>query len=218
MITTRSKFYNAVKAGICISLGCTAYLLVDNKYIGTILFSIGLFSIISLKYYLFTGMTSELIKTYPIINNKIETRFEYIITLIIVWIGNLVGAAFSVSIISLTHIYDIINPKAIDMINNKISNTYMDLFLLSIFCGICIYIAIKINKSSYLDIFKLFAIVISVSVFVLCSFEHCVADMFYFLVAGSIDFKAFICLLVITAGNIIGSLVLPILEDKYDQK
>ncbi|MCD8045811.1 MAG: formate/nitrite transporter family protein [Clostridiales bacterium] len=49
-------------------------------------------------------------------------------------------------------------------------------------------------------------------VFILCGFEHCVADMFYFSVAGVWSGQAVLRLLVISAGNAVGAVIFPLVR------
>lgn len=56
-------------------------------------------------------------------------------------------------------------------------------------------------------------IVAPVAFFILCGFNHCVADMFYTSL-GAIQWKDFIHLIPTTAGNIIGCNLIP-LADYY---
>ena len=53
---------------------------------------------------------------------------------------------------------------------------------------------------------------VCVSVFILCGFEHCVANMFYFSLAGVWSGKAVLYLLLMTLGNSAGGLLIPALE------
>ncbi len=47
-------------------------------------------------------------------------------------------------------------------------------------------------------------------VFILCGFEHCVANMFYFSVAGCWSGKLLLRLLVMTLGNTVGGVLFPL--------
>ena len=75
------------------------------------------------------------------------------------------------------------------------------LFVSSIFCGMMIYIGVEYYKrhSSFLGI--LFAI----PIFVICGFDHAVADTFYYSIVGQYDIKDLILLAIVVIGNIIGS-------------
>ena len=49
-------------------------------------------------------------------------------------------------------------------------------------------------------------------VFILCGFEHCVANMYYFSVAGMWSGKTLLYLLVMTLGNAVGGVVFPVIR------
>ena len=49
-----------------------------------------------------------------------------------------------------------------------------------------------------------------VASFILCGFEHCIADMFYFSAAGMWSPAAFFRILVITVGNTAGAVLIPL--------
>ena len=76
---------NAIFAGICIGIGCNVYLSCDNKYIGAILFTVGLIAILTFGFNLYTGKVGYLVAFGPKhINenfrmpgiNKISKRFH----------------------------------------------------------------------------------------------------------------------------------------------
>ena len=54
-------------------------------------------------------------------------------------------------------------------------------------------------------------------VFILCGFEHCVANMFYFSVANAWSGKTVLYLLVMTLGNSCGGLILPLCRKLKDR-
>ena len=49
-----------------------------------------------------------------------------------------------------------------------------------------------------------------VIVFILCGFEHCVANMFYFSAANMWSGKALLYMLVMTLGNACGGVIIPL--------
>jgi formate/nitrite transporter FocA (FNT family) len=53
--------------------------------------------------------------------------------------------------------------------------------------------------------------VLCVAVFILAGFEHCIADMFYFALSGKLA-EGFPSLLIITAGNILGGILIPVVN------
>ena len=55
---------------------------------------------------------------------------------------------------------------------------------------------------------KYIAVFICVTVFILAGFEHCVANMYYFTVAGVWGWNAILALYVMIIGNSLGSILL----------
>lgn len=149
-------------AGICISIGCIVNLSCDNKYIGAILFAVGLYSICVCDFNLFTGKVCYL---------------DNITDLIRIWIWNYIGCIAIALICIPTKLFNL-SEKASTMCLNKLSETPLEIFILGVLCNILIYFAVEgyKNKQPILLIF-------SVAVFILCGFEHCVANMFYFSLA-----------------------------------
>ena len=47
-------------------------------------------------------------------------------------------------------------------------------------------------------------------VFILCGFEHCVANMYYFTMGGAWSGRAILYLLVMTLGNAVGGVIGPV--------
>jgi formate/nitrite transporter FocA (FNT family) len=52
-----------------------------------------------------------------------------------------------------------------------------------------------------------------VAIFILSGFEHCIANMYYFSVAGKWSAAALMNILLMTAGNSAGGFLLPLLAD-----
>ena len=92
----------SILAGIMIGIGATTYLSLENKIVGSVLFSIGLFVILIKELNLYTG------KVGYIFNNNLSYLKEVIITLI----GNFMGTFLVGSILKLTRISSIIAPEA----------------------------------------------------------------------------------------------------------
>ena len=56
---------------------------------------------------------------------------------------------------------------------------------------------------------KALFVIFPVMVFILCKFEHCIANMFYFFLSGSFTVKTLGYLLIMTLGNSVGGLLIP---------
>ena len=191
-------FLSSILAGMAIAIGGIANLTLENKVAGAIFFTAGLFTVCVFGFHLFTGKVCYVF----------ENKAGYIIDLAVIWLGNLAGAVITGFLILQTRISGI-NEKAITMAANKLSQSPLSVFILGIFCNIMIYIAVEGYRSCKHEIGKYLAIFFGVTVFVLCGFEHCVANMFYLTMANAWDQKALLFLLINTAGNIVGGMLIP---------
>ena len=94
----------------------------------------------------------------------------------------------------------------------------MSLFFLGLLCNIFIYIAVEGYGKLPHEVGKYMALVFGVMGFILCGTEHCVADMFYFWMGGAWSGRAVLSILVITAGNCAGGVILPLLRSYTGSK
>lgn len=198
-----STLIKAIYAGIMIGIGGIVYLMSNNSIIGATLFSIGLFTICVYKMNLYTGMVGY------ILENKINYVFKLLITLI----GNFIGTFLTAILIINTRVSDIIiKAKNISLI--KINDSYLSILILSFFCGILMYLAVNNYKKSEDVIKKYLSIFLSVIVFILCGFEHCIANMFYFSVAEVWSLKSFFSIIIMIIGNSLGAIFISIYDNK----
>lgn len=192
----KKDFIKAVMAGIMIGVGAVIYLSLENKVIGALLFSVGLLSICCLGLNLFTG------KIGYVVENK---QFG---TVGIIWCGNLVGTFLAGTLIKFTRVFEKIYPSLKSAMAPRLSDNFLSLFVLAIFCGLLMYTAVEIYKTSK-SVYGMGAILLCVSVFILSGYEHSIANMAYFTLYGwSLDL--FIKLIVITIGNSIGGMFIPL--------
>ena len=192
-------FLYAIMGGICIALGGTAYLCTENNVIGAILFTIGLFTICTMGFNLYTGKVAYAFDNKP----------SYIIDLIVIWLGNLAGTALSAWLLGLTRIGAKMAEKANEICSTKLGDNLLSMFILAIFCNLLIFIAVdEFNNNKHIA-GKYLGLLFGVVAFIFCSFEHSIADMFYFSVSGVWSLKTLCYLLVITLGNAIGGLLVP---------
>ena len=112
--------------------------------------------------------------------------------------GTLLVSAF----VKLTRYDNILIEKAQSLSQVKVNDNILSLFFLAILCGIMMYLAVVgYNKKE-----NLLLIILPIMIFILCGFEHSIADMFYFNLAWAWNIKSIIYILVILLGNAIGSL------------
>lgn len=171
-----------------VCIGGIAYLSVDTKLIGAILFSFALLSIVFFKLDLYTGKVGYILHTKEWINLAVTGLFN----VIGVWIGTLY--------IRITPIYDKIYEPAKTLALAKLQTSYTRLFLLGIGCGVLMFLAVE----SYKNYKNIFFLIFCIVMFIICGFEHSIADTFYFMVSGNFHVIPFF---VILAGNSVGSIV-----------
>ena len=161
----------AAAAGFLISIGCKVAIM-EGSFLGSILFSLALLCVIHYKLPLFTG--------------KVGYRTSVSI-LVFVLVFNMLGA-FSGSLLfdaqlSAVNLYQRCNAPWYKVLCNGIG------------CGVLMFIAVDYGKRNPL------IVIMAITTFILCGFEHCIADMSY--IATKVDtYWAF--LLLVIAGNAIG--------------
>ncbi len=183
-----------------IAIGGTVFLSIENKVIGASLFSIGLFGVLIYNLNLYTGKIGYLITNF---------NLKYIKELIITLIGNFIGSCSVGFILRYTRIYDKIYEKSLILANTKLNDNILSIFILSIFCGILMYYAVNGFKKQT-DFGKYLVVYLGVAVFILCGFEHCIANMYYFSVADIWSLKTLGYTGIMVLGNSIGSFIIPL--------
>ena len=188
-------FVSAVLAGMCVGFGGVVFISLDNRIIGSAMFTVGLFTICTFGLHLFTGKVC-----YALENGK-----SYNLALPVIWLGNLAGTGVTALIVKLSRI-DGIAEQATELTAVKLDDSILSLFLLGVLCNIFIYIAVDGYKNNPHELGKYLSLFFGVMVFILAGTEHCVADMFYFWLSGwSVD--AAVRVLVITLGNAAGGIL-----------
>ena len=187
----------SIMAGIAIGIGGTVFLSLDNKIIGSLLFTCGLYTICTQGLNIFTGKVGYLVN-----NDK-----SYLLDLVIIWTGNFIGTFLTAQAILYTRVFKI-SEIAMNITSVKLGDSLISLFILGIFCGLLMYIAVDGYKKTSNPII----LFVCVMTFILCGFEHCIADMYYFAISGMINIDTMMILLVITAGNTLGGIMIPLIN------
>lgn len=204
-IMVKKTLFPAVLAGMAIGLGGTIFLSVENNVVGAFLFSLGLLTILTFGFNLFTGKVGYLFENKP----------SYVGTLGIIWVGNLIGTGIFAFVLRFTKVYDTLLLRAETVVSGKVADTLISVFLLAVGCGFCMYIAVNSYKTCE-SFQKVIMVVLPVMVFILAKFEHCIANMFYFWVywlggTFTVDWllKSILYIIVMSLGNSVGSLIIP---------
>ena len=199
-----ADFLYAIMAGAFIAMGGVVFLSLDNKIVGAFMFSLGLFAVCTLKYNLFTGKVGYLFC------NDVKT---YLPWCLMVWVGNLVGSIIVAELVRLTRVAPGIIEKSTKLVQVKADDSLISLFVLGIFCNIMVVHAVDQYLNNPHEIGKYLGIIMSIMVFILCGFEHCIADMFYIQMARMWNSQTIIALIVITLGNVFGGILIPTMRN-----
>ena len=193
------SFLNSVLGGVCIGIGGVVFLSCDSKIAGALFFCLGLFTICTFGFNLFTGKVGYIF----------DNPLPYTGFVLSVWLGNLVGTGLVGYAVRATRIVSIAD-KAAALCRTKLDDSLLSIFILSVFCNILMFIAVDGFKNNPHELGKYLGIFLGVSVFILAGFEHCVANMFYFSVANVWSGKAALYMLVMTVGNACGGVIVPL--------
>ncbi len=175
----------------------------DNKYIGALAFSVGLFFICEFGFALFTGKVGKLISYIK------DKDYKSVLDLVFILIGNFLGCLLIAGIMHATRVYDKLSAADAALVATKLNDAWYSILILAFMCGIMIYLGVENFGRSNNPVSKVFGLIICVFVFIICSFEHSIADMFYFVFADSYTAKTFGYILLIALGNSLGGCFIP---------
>ena len=192
-------FLRAILAGIAIGLGgCIFMGMVTSEYkwVGAILFSIGLFTVFTFRLDLYTGK----------VGYAVENKPSYLVDLVVIILGNFVGALIIGQMIPMPEAAEVL------IVDAKLGGDidWWRVFCKGMFCGMLMFIAADYYKTQK----KYLATFVCVPVFILAGFEHSIADMFYFCASGTFTLDAFLFILVVIVGNAVGGILIPLCK-KY---
>lgn len=178
-------FIKATYAGIMIGVGGCVYLSVENRIVGSLLFSFGLLTIVTQGFWLYTGKIGFVKKIGELADMALVLAGNYIGTFLTALLVRMSGLPLDTG----------------ELVGRKLDHSIWQVFFLSVLCGVMMYLAIdNYNKSRHI-IF----IMLPVMIFILSGFEHSVANMFYFHLAGAWGSGPLGYLLVMVLGNGVGA-------------
>ena len=187
-------------AGICIGIGGVIYLTTEDHVVGGVLFSLGLLTIYSFGFNLYTGKCCTFL----------ENPKKNIMLILNSLIGNFIGTALVGYTLRLSELSII--EKSVEAVEGKFSHSLLATFILAIFCGIMMSIAVLGYKKQTSDFGRFIIIALPVTIFIAAKFEHSIADMFYISLANKWSISALIFILVCAAGNFVGCNIISVAE------
>jgi formate/nitrite transporter FocA (FNT family) len=183
----------SIVAGMMIAIGGIIFLTLSGLE-GALLFSMGLLTILCLKLELFTGKAG-LLATREITPGE----------LLEIWIGNFIGTLGMALMLLLTPRGIDLSNKAMEIVAVRLANGFFVNLIYGIFCGMLMFMAVKTWQFTNGNPFYA---MMPVGIFIVCGFNHCVADMFY-LHMGCTDILDYHVLIPTTIGNLIGCNIIP---------
>lgn len=186
-------FLSAVLAGALIALGGCAWLLVENKYVGALLFCFGLYGVCAEGLWLFTGKVGYIYTE--------KGLWRYAFRLLITGLGNFIGATFIALIANIGK--PGVASAAEAVVASRMAQGFAPTYALSVLCGVIMFIAVDTWKKTS----KPYGVLLGIPLFLLCGFEHSVADMFFFVASGTLTVANIIHVVLVSLGNAIGSIL-----------
>ena len=106
---------------------------------------------------------------------------------------------------------------ALSVCESKLTQAPWQTLILGALCGILVYIAVDYFRSDEdkKSLPKYLLVFICIPAFILCGFEHSVADMFYFAASSAYSLytvKGIVYILLVSAGNLVGAVVFHIIR------
>ena len=162
---TLTFYIQSILAGALIGLGDLVYVFNENHIVGSFLFSLGLLSILIKGYPLYTGRIG-----YVESFNDLWNLRRGMLPIVLL---NFIGIALVCSAANATRL----NLSAVDtIVAAKVSQSWLSALVLSWGCGAMMYLAVNGWRKTSNPIL----VIMPIMFFILCGFEHCIANYGYF--------------------------------------
>ena len=205
-----------ILAGVFIAFAATAATF-GNTYVGKLagacIFPAGLAMVVIAGSELFTG---NCLMFSAVLQQKITMR-QMLKNWLFVYLGNFIGSLLVALIVVYSGAFNSVSDAAISAATTKVNLDFWEAMLRGVLCNFLVCMAVWMSFAADTIPGKVLAVFLPVMIFVLCGFEHSIANMFY-VPAGmfeaikngasleQISLGAFLInnLLPVTIGNIIG--------------
>ncbi|CEN76943.1 formate/nitrite transporter family protein [Paraclostridium sordellii] len=207
-----------ILAGLFIGLGGLGNILISqtltdpgiSKFAGACIFPIGLMLVVVCGAELFTGNN---LMTLSILEKKITYKSLFK-NWSVVYIGNFIGSILLVLAIFFSNtLSQSAIEKVVNIAQSKVELTFIEALIKGILCNIMVVLAVLFATAGKDIVSKVFACWFPIMLFVLCGFEHSIANMFFIPMGMILGAKITIVqllfnLIVVTFGNIIGGAII----------
>ncbi len=187
-----ASFLKSILAGLLIGIGGMVFLSCENRYVGALLFSVALLSILLFRFQLYTGMIGYIT----------ESGAAFAWDTLLAVIGNFLGA----------FVTGWLRPpmgNVVSLCEARLQKGVPTILVDALLCGILIFLCVDIFKKQN----RIIAVFFCIPTFILCGFEHCVADAFYFASARMLTASGTpLFLTLVVLGNAVGALLIPLIQ------
>lgn len=215
-----NSLLKAIFAGLFISLGALGNIIISSntyatnegvaRFLGAIVFPVGLIGIVMMGFELFTSNCMNIVSVY----NKKAKKYNFLKNIVVVYLGNFLGCLLLGYITVRTHGLSENNLQLLTkMVNSKVHYSIDVLLLKGIMCNILVVGATILSYYADEVISKIFAIWFPIMLFILLGYDHSIANMFYFSAAYFSNVNITILqmlynLFFVTIGNFLGGVIL----------
>ena len=231
-----SLFLLAILAGVYIGFGAIAATTISAypglptsvvKVMAASAFCVGLILVVIPGSELFTG---NILMTAGLVDRRIPLP-RVLRNWVIVYLGNFLGAVLlalamkSTGLLGTTENPSLVGQAATKIAVAKLGLTFSQAFMRGVLCNMLVCLAVILAVAARTVQGKVLGIYFPIMVFVLCGFEHSIANM-YFLPAGLLSEGKFFSefhtifrnLIPVTIGNIVGGFLVIVLHPKHAKK
>lgn len=186
-----------IAAGVAIAIACIINAAFGGGPLGAVFFGCGLIMVMQCEMKLFTGQAGKLatgeISFFELLGILIANVFA---TFLMGLLINLVQRHGG------TEVFDKVMKVAQEVVKTRVEASATANLVMGIFCGILMYAAVNCKH--------IIGTVMLVAAFVVSGFAHCIADSFYYILAG--NFKEVIWpFLTVVLGNFLGCIFIPMM-------
>ena len=150
-----------------------------QRFVGGLAFCLGLVLVLVCGAELFTGNSLMVCA----LNSKKISFAQLLKSWVVVWVGNFVGALLIVALVYFAKIWSLdgnaVADTMVSVAAGKVTPDWLTIFFRGILCNVFVCLAVWIGFGARTTADKVLGIILPISAFVACGFEHCVANMFF---------------------------------------
>ena len=150
-----------------------------QRVVGGLCFCLGLVLVLLCGAELFTGNALMVCA----LRSRLIMPEELLRSWVVVWLGNLAGALVVVALVYLAGTYSLnggaVATSMVSIAAGKVTLGWGEIFFRGVLCNVFVCLAVWIGFAGKSVVDKVVGVLLPISGFVVCGFEHCVANMFF---------------------------------------